>query len=344
VITKRLRRVPVLAVAGLALLTAGLVGCGSSDSGSSSSTASSSSTSSSSSKPTDVLFYSGVKNADEVIPQLAVDQKLFPPSVDVDLKYGTQAVALPLLATGKAQFLLNPSPSVEVAPEGQPIKWAANYENIANAVFISQPDIKTCEQMRGKRLGIIIPGSTLALLAQQALKTCGLTPSDYKTVPLGDFGAVLAAFQAGTVDGIVTDPGAANAARANVPELNVLYDFYAQKFPWNYMGIATNSDWARDNPEALKAVLQGLNAALKMLHEEPEKAKASLATVTGLQGPALDGAYKLLDERLQQQLTPVSDDAEQRVLEVMKESGAKVADDPASYFLDPTYLQQALGK
>lgn len=327
-IFRRFRAIPVAACATVVLVSA----CGSQDGAGGSGKAK-------------ISLYYSVPTAEQALPKIAMDNKLFPDDCTVEVQGGDSNVGLTLVSSGRVQAYVNASPvPEEVVSGGAPLEWAAMWQEGITTEFIARPGIGSVEDLRGRSIGIINPSGTIWVLANAALRDAGVDPSEVRQLPLGTLPAVNSAFAAGTVDAIVTTKASAEALKAKVAGVTTLVDF-SKDFPWVGSGIAVNSDWADENPDAVVCLLTGLNRALELVNEGSGRIRQSIADVTGSSGKELDFAMQTLRDVFTDQLQPVSLELESRVMEVLREQGKAWATEEFARRMigNPAYVEEAVG-
>ena len=293
--------------------------------------------------PVEISIFHG-PIAEQSLPVVAVDNDLFPDDCTVSLQTGDGNVGISLIGSGRVQGYLNAAPVPEqVAQGGAPVQWVATYQPGIDARLIAQPGITSVADLKGKTIGIVGPTGLLWTLTQAALRDAGLSTEDVTALPLGGVPAVNSAFVAGTVDAIVSTGGSVAQIVAQKPDTEMLFD-YSQDFPWIGGGIAVNSDWADENPDGVTCMLTGLNRAVKLIKEDPETAKASVAKVTGQTGPALDASLESMQRLFTDQLEPVSPEIESTVMEELRGQGLDWATDEYGQGMigDSSYVEEAV--
>jgi ABC-type nitrate/sulfonate/bicarbonate transport system substrate-binding protein len=297
-------------------------------------------------KKTKVSVYYSAPAPQFSLPTIAKENGYFPDDLDVDVQGGDSTVGLSLAGSGRVQFYVNAAPVPEqIASGGAKIKWLAQWQDGIDIVFIGRPGIDDLAAMKGKKLGIIQPGLTLAVMGDEALKNAGLGKDDYTAVSLGTLPAVNAGFASGAVYWIVTDRSSAQKLLKQVDGSKILFDFYGN-LPWIGIGVTGNTDWVADHPQQTVEFLQGLNEALKAVHADPAKTKPVIGKLTSLTGGDLDFAFKDFQDHSTQQLEPVAQKTEDNVMDVMAAAGNKWAtpEFAKSMIGDPKYVQQATGQ
>lgn len=289
------------------------------------------------------LYYSS-PTAEFSLPQIALDNHLYPSGCSVQVSGGNTTVGLSLLSSGRVQAYVNSSPVPEqVGSGGSPVQWAALWQKGITTDFIARPGINSLSDLQGKSIGIVEPKLTLSVLADSALRNAGVDPSSVKSVTLGTLPAVNSAFAAGTVDAIVTNSASAVALKTKVPGTKTLVDF-SKNFPWVGAGVVVNTEWAKSHRGAVVCLLTGLNRALELARSKPDRVRPTLARVTKLSGSALDFAVQTVHTKLTAHLEPVPLNDELAVMKAMKAEGENWA--TASFGKkmvgDPSYATEAV--
>ena len=297
-------------------------------------------------KPTPVNLYYTAALTQFSIPAIAEAFDLWPDDIDVTVDGGDSSVGMTLAASGRAQIYVNSAPIPEqLASGGAPLQWAATWAENVDYVFIARNGVKSLEDMRGRTLGIVQPGLTLTVLADDALRSGGLNTSDYTSRSLGTVPALVGAYQSGAVDAMVIDRTTAEIISAQIPDQVQLYDFYDNDYPWNGAGVAVNTDWADDNHDAVVSVLVGLQRAITLLREDPEKVKPVIAEFTGRTNPAeLDIAVSNFLEHSLPTMKQTTREQQLNTFRVIRQDGKDWATEEFATKVigDPTYIEEAL--
>lgn len=138
--------------------------------------------------------------------------------------------------------------------------------------LVTQPDIKSYEDLRGKALSVDAAITGLALILYALLEKGGLKSGDYQLVRTG---GVLARFE-----GLKRQEFA--GALFNTPFSNQLQELgyrsldTAASVMQRYQGhvVATRAGWAQKNSRALQGFLRALSAAIDWLYDSANRADA----------------------------------------------------------------------
>jgi len=140
--------------------------------------------------------------------------------------------------------------------QGLPIKFVAISVRKTDHFLISRPELKTIQDLRGKRLGVSTLFGTDQLVAEDMMQSKGLNPSAVQVVALGDAPVRVQALRAGIVEVIA---------------MNTPYDMVLMKDGYN--ALAGPQDLKRALP------LAGLAVKDSLLKEKPALIKRALRAV-----------------------------------------------------------------
>jgi ABC-type nitrate/sulfonate/bicarbonate transport system substrate-binding protein len=283
--------------------------------------------------------------------QIATDNDLWPENIDVQWSSVQGGQAPGLLGTGSLQFYIGSAPGLDLAAAnsaagGEPLfKWVGEWVNPSDFQFLARDGIDSLEDLKGKSIGVTAPGSTLDTLARSILLSeAGLTASDFTITPLQTVGAIVGAFTAGTIDALVLPGTTVSALLQSVPGASVVYDYQTAGFPWVGQGIFVNTAWAQAHPAGVTQILESLDAALQVVWDDPESAKASLATYISSSDQAnTDLQFEGLQDALLPHIRAVSVDTLKTVYGHVREvtSAPGLNDEFAAKMTDASYLEAA---
>jgi ABC-type nitrate/sulfonate/bicarbonate transport system substrate-binding protein len=184
------------------------------------------------------------------------------------------------LASGKFQIAGTAFDNVVAYQEGQgavPLKdtdfFAFMGATQVELAFITQPDVKTYADVKGKSLALDALSTGFAFVLYEMLEKNGLTKSDYGMVPVGATPARWESVKAGTHVGTLTIEPFTSIARNQ--GFTVL-DTSTKIFP-DYQGgsFAASRKWAAVNPDALKGFIRGYLAGLEWTLDPANRQEAT---------------------------------------------------------------------
>src|ERR1043166_147295 len=122
---------------------------------------------------------------------------------------------------GDAQIGLCSAPEViQAVGAGAKIKVVWGNSNLMPFAIVSRPDIRSIQELKGKKIAISSPGSLTDFLTRYVLKNRGLEPSQVSLLSIGGVSTRFAALLSGGVDASLIS--AAFFSRAKEAKLNLV--------------------------------------------------------------------------------------------------------------------------
>lgn len=232
--------------------------------------------------------------AGEIEPFLAEQAGLFAKHhIKANVSVIPASTLLAALASGRVQFGAFGAPQPEeAAMSGAQLKWLAVWENRPNTAMIAGPGIATLADLKGKSIGITVPGSLTDIFSRLALGRAGISPSDVKFVPLQSTSAELAAFAAGSIQATVLSPPQSTAAlkaRAGSSSLLENGDYYQ----WPQGGLVGYMPWVTSHQAATVEVLEAIADSVVLYQKDPTAAENAIKSVSSsLSAASVAASYK----------------------------------------------------
>jgi ABC-type nitrate/sulfonate/bicarbonate transport system substrate-binding protein len=211
---------------------------------------------------------------------IAQDKGLFNKyGLDVDLKYMLSATGTQALLSGSIDIVNPATELVEAGLGGARIAFIIGILNRAVLSVYSKPDLKQPSDLRGKVLGVTLPGSTTDLTARILLPQLGLTPGkDVQITHIQGMPDMITALTLGRIDaGIVSAPSTVKLRQAGLKEL---VDVTARNIPMIHAGLATTRDFIKGNSDKVRRYVQAYVEATKIARTDPETTKQVVAKWT----------------------------------------------------------------
>jgi len=156
-------------------------------------------------------------------------------NIDVELvtfEGGTQtlrgSVAGGLDITGTSS-----DPAIIGAARGAGTKVLGTYSHKLSQSMLVQGDIKTCKDLKGRKIGIQEIGAFNEVMSRAVMASCGLTPKDVEYVPVSTKGRV-AGLLSGQIDTAILHVDQAIVAKKKKAELNILVNLWEPLPKWLY--------------------------------------------------------------------------------------------------------------
>jgi NitT/TauT family transport system substrate-binding protein len=325
-----------------ALLAAGalaLTACASSSSNSANAANAGSVGSAGSSGVTKVSIGVNAAVAGEIEPELAQTSGLF-------AKYGIDATVtvipssnlLAALSSGRVQFGAFGAPQPEEAIlSGSQLKWLSVWEGKPNTQLIAGPGISSIADLKGKSVGITVPGSLIDLFARRILTDNGVNPSGVQFQSLQSTTALSAAFLGGSPQ---------STAALKLKGSKSLLDV-GSKYSWPQGGLVGYMPWVTSHSAATTKVMEAIAASVNLYRSDPAAAKAAIkALAPTTSTAALNASYQSALGTLATSTIVPSLTTEQFVLKSMSSlyptKYSKAVPSTAANYIDGSYAQAAL--
>ena len=184
--------------------------------------------------------------------------------IDTDVIFvRTGPIQVASVASGDVQIGYAPGVTVlSAAAEGARLKIIAGFNNRITHDLVGRPDMKSMEDLRGKRFGIQSIGGSLWLSAMLGLEKFGLDPGrdNIKILVLGDQTVLTQALETGTVDAAPLDT--VFSRRLNEKGFPILAELYGMNIPALGNVVMGTQSYLEQNPEVAEGILRGLIESL----------------------------------------------------------------------------------
>jgi len=234
---------------------------------------------------------------------------------------------------------LSGAPGVGANLEGADIVYFAGLLDKLNYQLITRPEIKSVEQLKGKKFGVSRYGSSADFGMRAMLKRLGVDPvKEASILQIGDEPSRIAAIKSGNIDGTVANaPFGTEAERL---KLNVLADSVKMDIPFFNTGLLGSKRFLDKQESKIMNFLRAYLEAIKVLKSDRDysiKALAQFTRVSNLQSVAEGYDYFV------KQLEPVpypSVAAMQAVVDQIAESNPKARNVDAKNYVNDRYLKR----
>jgi NitT/TauT family transport system substrate-binding protein len=152
--------------------------------------------------------------------------------------------------------------------------------------LVAQADIKSYEDLRGKRVGVFSETSMSGTWLQLMLKAKGLNKGDYDLIPVGGTSAIFAALQSkGIAAGMLTQPQDLQALRLGFKSLGLSTDV-VKEIAW--ASYSTSRDFASKNEEVLVRFLNVQRKGSIWVNDPKNRTEAIAILVKYTKAPQAD--------------------------------------------------------
>ena len=178
-------------------------------------------------------------------------------------------VTVPALLSGEVNYTLSFGNIIGGAMQGMPFKILAVLTDKPLHSLVGRPEIKTINDLRGKRIGSQRIGGSDQLAAEAILQARGMNLKDVQFVTLGgDEPVRVEILRKGLVDAICTvPPGPVRLAREGY---NVLGGPKDLKIGSPISAVAVTDSQLKANREETRKVLRAVLRGLRFMHERKE--------------------------------------------------------------------------
>jgi ABC-type nitrate/sulfonate/bicarbonate transport system substrate-binding protein len=257
--------------------------------------------------------------------------------IDLKINVVSSSAGIQSLISGTVDIYQGGTAAIAGHLAGSDIIYMAAPVDKNTQMLFGQKGITTFEALRGKSVATTSPGAFGEIAMRKTAKKYNMEiGKDIKLLYHPSSAASLATFESGQADGlIVTPPGTLKAQKAGYP---VIVDFKKENLKIIGPGMALTRQLYQQNPNALKAYLEGYLDGLKRVVDDPAYAKE----INGKYLKITDQA--LLDEDYQENIQvwnrdlTVEPSAIQNVLDASDDPKAKTAS-PKDFY-DNSLIQQ----
>jgi ABC-type nitrate/sulfonate/bicarbonate transport system substrate-binding protein len=249
------------------------------------------------------------------------------------------------LASGSVHVgLVAPDLIVLAVEQGAPISIVAGGYNRMVYTLVTQPNITSVQDLRGKSVGVAGINASDAFTLRRMLAHGGLRDGEYDVTAAATSNDRLAALKSGVIAGaVLVQPFDFQAADDGFRLLARSTDAVRE---YQFTTLNANRPWAAQNEDALVRLVRAYSGAARWLQDpaNKEQAIAILAEATRSKPEHARQTYELFIEDVKA-LTPdglLNMPGLTTAIELLGEAGnLNPPLPPASKFVDETYLQKA---
>jgi NitT/TauT family transport system substrate-binding protein len=234
---------------------------------------------------------------------------------------------------------LSGAPGVAANLEGADLVYFLGLLDRLNYQLVTRADLKSVEQLKGKRFAVSRFGSSADFGMRALLKRLGIDPAKEATIlQIGDEPARIAAVSSGNVDGtVVNAPFGGEAERLR---LNIIADSVKMNIPFFNTGMLGSKRFMDKQEGRILNFLRAYLEAIKILKTERDYAIRALAQFTRVSNSkAIAEGYDYFNQQLQAVPYP-SVDAMQAVVAQIAETNPKARGVDARNYVSDHYLRR----
>lgn len=235
-------------------------------------------------------------NVVHIPPYIAKEMNFFgEQNIDVELvtfEGGTQtlrgSVAGGLDITGTSS-----DPAIIAAARGAGTKVLGTYSHKLSQSMLVQGDIKSCKELKGRKIGIQEVGAFNEVMSRAVLASCGLTPKDVDYVPVSTKGRV-AGLLSNQIDTAILHVDQAIVAKKKKPELNILVNLWEPLPKWLYAAYIAPEKEIVGNRQLYIDIMTALVKANRFIYSNKAKTVEIAVKYTQQDADAIGQTYDIL--------------------------------------------------
>jgi len=208
---------------------------------------------------------------------LAQDKGLFTKyGLAVELKYILSATGTQALFSGSIDIVNPATEIVEAGLGGQRVAFIIGILNRAVLSVYSKAEFRQLTDLRGKVMGVTLPGSTTDLTAKILFQQAGMVPGkDIHLLPSGDDNGRFASLETGRVDAVIGGPPLNMwGAKKNYKVIAWAKDY--TNLPQN--AVIVTDKKIQQAPDQAKRMIKGTIEALRFIQTNKKEAIEILAS------------------------------------------------------------------
>jgi NitT/TauT family transport system substrate-binding protein len=229
-------------------------------------------------------------------------------------------------------------PGVAANLRGADLVYFAMTDDRMGYQLVTRPEIKSANELKGKRFAISRFASSADFGARALLRRLGVDPKDVTILQIGNEADRLAALRSGSVDGSVFNaPFGALAKKFN---FNILADAGALGIPYFNTGICGSAKLLQKNEGKILNFLRAYVEAIKIFKTDPEYTLKALAQFSRVSDQELlKEAYEYNKTRIPDMPYP-SLSAMQAVVDPLVAADPKAGKVDAKNFISDRFLKK----
>ena len=159
--------------------------------------------------------------------------------------------------------------------------------------MLVQGDIKSCKDLKGRKIGIQEVGAFNEVMSRAVLASCGLTPKDVDYVPVSTKGRV-AGLLSNQIDTAILHVDQAIVAKKKKPELNILVNLWEPLPKWLYAAYIAPEKEISGNRQLYVDIMTALVKANRFIYNNKAKTVEIAVKYTQQDADAVAQTYDIL--------------------------------------------------
>lgn len=200
-------------------------------------------------------------------------------------------------------------------------------------VMVARPELKSVQDLGGKKVGINRQGDLDDRLSHAVLQQEHIPADSVQFVPAGGQTERYKAVLSGIIDAVNVTPPL--EVQAKVDGLNVIYQLKNLPVPFIYSAIHTNSKMLRDHPDVVQKFVAGMADAVHFIDAHKQQTEQSISKQLNITDPAaLDSAYQAYAQDYVNRSVDVPMAAVQDSIDYARDQGTNIARGKAADMVD----------
>lgn len=237
-------------------------------------------------------------------------------------------------------------PAIIAAARGAGTKVLGSYSHRLSQSMAVQGDIKSCKDLKGRKIGIQEVGAFNEVMSRAVMASCGLTPKDVQYIPVSTKGRV-AGLLSGQIDTAILHVDQALVAKKKKADLNILVNLWEPLPKWLYAAYIAPEKEINENRQLYIDVMAALIKANRYIYNNKGKTVEIATKYTQQDSDIVGQTYDILASA---GAWPVNEglpkDMVEWTINRQVELGTIKAQEKPTYekFLDLSVIQAALAK
>ena len=237
-------------------------------------------------------------------------------------------------------------PAIIAAAKGAGTKVLGTYSHKLSQSMLVQGDIKSCKDLRGRKIGIQEVGAFNEVMSRAVMATCGLTPKDVQYIPVSTKGRV-PGLLSNQIDTAILHVDQALVAKKKKADLNILVNLWEPLPKWLYAAYIAPEKEITTNRQLYVDIMAALLKANRFIYNNKAKVVEIATKYTQEDSDVVSQTYDILASA---GAWPVNDglprDMVEWTINKQVELGTIKAEDKPSYekLVDVSIVQAALTK
>ncbi len=184
-------------------------------------------------------------------------------------------------------------PAIVAAARGAGTKVIGSYSHKLSQSMLVQGDIKSCKDLKGRKLGIQEVGGFSDVLSRAVMASCGLTPKDTQSIFVSTKGRV-AGLLTGQIDTAILHVDQALVAKKKNPDLNILVNLWEPLPKWLYAVYIAPGKQISENRQLYGDIFAALIKANRFIYKEKTKTVEIAVKYTKADAGVVSETYDIL--------------------------------------------------